>query len=186
VHDPIVLEVTRQPDVHLDQMRTVAGLGDMEKPRPRRTPNRAVARLRERIDRMGALPIIASDACESRAVTHGDCVECKKTLIDTDEVTVAAGLEKGPDSGRTQTVVAAKRHGDLAIEPYEPLSGAEPYESALIALNALQLVARQAVCGREGADRQPFREQQRHGAQGHRARNDRRAKGEECRQRFVW
>src|SRR4029450_9553548 len=117
----------------------------LEKPGRRPAPNRAIARLHQRIDRMRPLPIVASDVCESRAVTHGAGVECKETLIDTDEVTVAAGIQKGPDSGRTQTVVAAKRHGDLAIESYESFSGAEPDESAVVASNALQLVAGEAV-----------------------------------------
>ena len=130
---------------------------------------------------MRPLPIVASDVCESRAATHDAGVECKETLIDTDEETVATGIQKGADSGRTQTVVAAKRHGDLAIESYESFSGAEPDESAVVASNALHLVTGEAVGGCEGAHRQPLRDERRHDGEGDHDGDDCGAEAEVCR-----
>jgi hypothetical protein len=175
VHDRIVLELTRQPDLDFNQMRTAGCRRELEKPGPRTAPNRAIARLGQRIDGMHALPIVASESLESHLPAHRADIERKQTLVGTDEVPVAAGAQKGPDSGRTQTVVAAKRHGDLAIEPYQTFSGAEPYESEAVASNALQLVAWQAVGGRQGAHRQALRRQRRHGGEGDHARDDGRA-----------
>ena len=134
---------------------------------------------------MRALPIIAFDGPEPHGAGHDAGIECIETIIDTDEVTVAAGIQEGSDSGRPQAVVAAKCHGGLAIEPYQSFSGAEPDESAPVASNALQLVPRQAVGGREGAHRQALRGQRRRGGEGDHARDDRRPEAEDCRHCFI-
>ena len=77
-------------------------------------------------------------------------------------------------------MVAAKRHGGLAVEPYQSFGGAEPDEPAPVASHTIQLVPRQAVGGREGAHRQALRGQRRRGKGDH-ACNDRRPDAEECR-----
>ena len=180
-HDPIVVDLARHPDLHFDQVRPALSLGEMEKPIPRAAPDRAIARLRERIDPRRALPIIAFDGPEPHGAGDVAGIECKETGIGTDEVTVATGIQEGPDSGRTQAVVAAKRHGGLAIEPYQSFGGAEPDESAPVASNTIQLVPRQAVGGRKGAHRQALRGQRRRGGEGDHARDYRRPEAEECR-----
>ncbi len=127
------------------------------------------------------MPTIAFDGPEPHGAGYDAGIEGKETGIGTHEVTVATGIQEGPDSWRTQAVVAAKRHGGLAIEPYQSFGGAEPDESAPVASNALQLVARQAVGGRKGAHRQALRGQRRGGGEGNQARDDRRPDAEECR-----
>jgi hypothetical protein len=134
---------------------------------------------------MRALPIIAFDGPEPHGAGHDAGIECIETIIDTDEVTVAAGIQERPDSRCAQAVVAAKCHGGLAIEPYQSFGGAEPDESAPVASNALELVARQAVGGREDPHRQALRGQRRARGQGDYARDDRRSEAEECRHCFI-
>src|SRR5262245_39292317 len=129
----------------------------MEQPPPRPAPDRAIARLRQRIDPGRAPPIIELECRESHRAGHEAGIEHKETAIGTDEVPIAAGIQEGPDSGRTQAVVTAKGHGHLAVEPDQSVGSAEPDESAPVASNALQLVAWQAVGGRENAYRQAFR-----------------------------
>jgi hypothetical protein len=134
---------------------------------------------------MCALPIIASDGREAHSAVHRAGIECIETFIDTDEVTVAAGIQESSDSGSRQTVVAAKGDGDLAIESDQSFSGAEPDESAAVGSNALQLVAWQAVGGREGADRQALGGHLQYGGENDRACDERRADAEECRHRSA-
>jgi hypothetical protein len=134
---------------------------------------------------MHALPIISFDGSEPHGACHDAGIECIETIIDADEVTVAAGIQEGSDSGRPEAVVAAKCHGGVAIEPYQSFSGAEPDESAPVASNALQLVARQAVGGCQGAHRQALRGQRRRGDKSDHARDDRRPDAEDCRHCFI-
>ena len=74
---------------------------------PRPAPDRAIVRLRQRIDRGRGSPVIALECRERTGWLSEAGVEYKETGIGTDEVAVTAGIQEGPD-WRTQTVVAAK------------------------------------------------------------------------------
>ena len=66
----------------------------MEKPIPSAAPDRAIARLRERIDPRRALPTIAFDGPEPHGAACDAGIEGKETGIGTHEVTVATGIEE--------------------------------------------------------------------------------------------
>ena len=74
---------------------------------PRPAPDRAIVRLRQRIDRGRGSPVIALECRESHGAGHEAGVEYKETGIGTDEVAVTAGIQKDltradSDRGRGQ------------------------------------------------------------------------------------
>jgi hypothetical protein len=86
-------------------------------------------------------------------------------------------LDERRNSLRGQTIFRG-------VGPDQSPCGAEPDEPPLVAANALQLVARQAVGGRQGANRQALGGQRRGDGNCDHCRDDRRPEAQECRHAF--